>query len=471
MDNKRAALKEFSEVLLKKYGRTEQTQSFIKAELKKFKEKSRICVSDLDSFESSVKNSKFLRLSPVSPESNIYSTYNQARLTPKPNFSRENTENFLLKGTVKHTGKKKVFKMPDNPIFPLENVTHYESISNPWKNYSNFSPHSPVLEHIDVWGKIHKADFIKFQSENKRKQQKSQLEQLEYKEFLEKQIREQRKFAEIDQTPVFLPQNRFAKHREVQFIKKNLDEMVLNNYEKRKKESLNKTQEETQMVKQWELEKRQEKLKFLEKIRGKHEVDLENTLQMRKARIKRLEERSDSVRKSRELLKERISQLDSTEISKKNLINARISFVHNENRLKQLLPVPEKRSHSDFSNATSLIIGKSRVRNKEKEKNYCEELKRQIQEKNKKDLKNQELAMEQSEIWKEAEKKALEEDKNNKKAKKELQRKRREELERQVSQRMQREINEIMFTDHEAKVNKQIFEASLSILEKKSFFP
>ena len=52
-----------------------------------------------------------------------------------------------------------------------------------------------------------------------------------------------------------------------------------------------------------------------------------------------------------------------------------------------------------------------------------------------------------------------------KEQKKEKQKKIRDDLNNQISQKIDNKINEIMFTDNEAKINKKIFESSLSLIE------
>ena len=52
-----------------------------------------------------------------------------------------------------------------------------------------------------------------------------------------------------------------------------------------------------------------------------------------------------------------------------------------------------------------------------------------------------------------------------KEQKKEKQKKIRDDLNNQISQKIDNKINEIMITDNEAKINKKIFESSLSLIE------
>jgi hypothetical protein len=464
MDRRKAALNEFLEGLVSKYGSDTEKIKLIAEQINELNKKNKITVLDLDNIEK--------KLNQKIRSSQEYSTINSQKIpeniqtTPKPYIKNEsiekvNTEEFF-NYIGRQTGKKLVSKTPDSNIFPREAPGHYDS-SVVWRDYS-ISPYKKNTQDIDVWSKIHKADYIKYQKELEQKEVQKKIQKLQYKHLLDKQIQEKNTINQ-DTLINFTDQmnKQFSLPRKNYVSLKYHEEMISQKQEKLKNEIIQKKLDGINLKKQLDLESMIEKSKKIQRIKKNKELSRELLSQSQIKKLKLKDEKEMSLRRSRELLEKRINLIEFNEDYKKKFIMDKVAYAHDEQRLKILMPKNDKREVKYDGNLTSLSIGDKSYKRKPYN-SYAFDLDRQVQEKKEKNFLASSMAYAEGLMTIEDDKKALEEYELSVLNLKVQQNKIREDLANQINSKYQRKINEMMFTDHEAKVNKKLFESSLNIL-------
>jgi hypothetical protein len=195
MNSRELAIKELMEGLTNKFGSDSASKSIILSEIQKFSQsKSKISVEDIDNLENNIKrlcgfskstNSTYKNFSPCLSKRST----KEYDFKPAPNTKTADSDRNVFNSSIeaykviddsplkikksmyrskepvpntyfyKGSGKKIVSKSPDHTLFPngssLNNLTFDESL-NINKSYSK------ALGSLDDWGKIIKADHIKF---------------------------------------------------------------------------------------------------------------------------------------------------------------------------------------------------------------------------------------------------------------------------------------------------------------------
>lgn len=170
MNNRQLAIQELCEGFTMKYRADVASKKLIHSEVQKyFHNRDKITVEDIDKLEEDIKRlcgytkssstrdkismsstDKYPSLSEtitnsIDPEqSPLISNYPQATTSLSPN---------------KASGKKIVSKKPDHTIFPAEGIFSHK---HSWTDSRDFLPGKSKLSDYDDWGKIIKADHLKF---------------------------------------------------------------------------------------------------------------------------------------------------------------------------------------------------------------------------------------------------------------------------------------------------------------------
>lgn len=470
MSNKKAAIEELYKGLVRRFGSDDDTKSLIMAQIEKITKKDKISITDLDDIESNVKSYKNSKFSNYSPATTMKSkTPDQSRGSSKPIlkdlYSRNSEIEKKFFATYTRPGKKKVKRIPDNKIFPTEHSIDEKESASAWQFYSNISPNRLKKDEFDVWNTIHKADFIKYKNEVKQKLYNKKIQQNDYKHFLMQQMREakfQNRFSDENNGLTSLSFE--SSYRKLSPSTNYLRDMIEKKREKMTQEQMRITEEDQKLIQTWKQEKAKESLQTKEKSRKNRELSLELISQMQVKNSKLLHARTHSRKKSRELLQERLETHDYNEKKKQEFVLEKVSFAHDEERLRKLLPKNTSNDIESFS-LLSLPLKDNPFYTKTRAKEHYLALEKQIKAKYDQMHRENALEAEHGMIIKENDRKALLENKRKRIMMKRHQKKMREELCNQVSQKEQLKLNEGLFTDNEAKMNRKIFESSIAMLQ------
>ena len=145
-----------------------------------------------------------------------------------------------------------------------------------------------------------------------------------------------------------------------------------------------------------------EKLKhensLYEKRKKNKELSFELLNQAQSRKISLLNEKTQSLRKSRELLEERVNRLDFNENNKKKFILDKLNKAHDEKKLSELMPKLKKNDYNYDHNLTSLKITQEYTEDKSKYNDYLSVLQKQIKEKTERELEYSQTIKEQGDI-------------------------------------------------------------------------
>lgn len=474
MNSKRAALSEFYEVMLDRFGNDSETKSLIKQQIALLKNKEKISVADLETAESGIKSYQSSKYSPLSTKSFYSSKPQSIRKTPDLRLvSKKLTETELpkqYKSTSCYPNQKKSPRFPDNRIFPTESPIDVQKSAEFWRIYSCLSPKRNPNE-MDVWAQIQKADYIKYKNEMKAKTRLKKQQQNDYKIFLDQQVRQSRKFKDPEslENSLILPSSLKPSNKNSSF-RQDLDNLVSSKLVENQKIYKRQLDEDNKF-----LEKCKEEEKFqLEKIVEKKNKHKELSLEILKDSMvrKRMEMKkiTEERVKSRELMNERIVIINNTEQQQRDEMMNRVKWVHDERRLKKLLPVCQIQLSEGPGN-TGLPIGEIDTKRKQKILENNKVLEQQIKEKIEKESEDVREKAKDGERVRISGLHAMKEYEESLIQKKNKESMIRSELEKQISKKRQDQLNNLLFTDHEAKINKRIFESSLQILSKYSNSP
>jgi hypothetical protein len=467
MNNKQKALLELYEGLLEKFGSDAETKSIIKSHISNIKTKSKISVSDLETLESSIKSHRSSKNSNFSSQAS--NTHQHAlQKSPNPLFqsSQDDFHDILksYRSTSFKAGKKKISRNPDNALFPSESPTNPEKSSEIWRLYRSISPNHNK-NHFDVWGQIHKADYLKFVKEERDKSRLKKRNQKEYKDFLDQQVRDSAKFKEIKplQCSLVLPSeiSEFKKST----WKQDLDQLVARKIEKNLLQINQNIQEDSLFLEKLKNEEKEENFKKNER-KKKFKIiskDLLSECLSKKSEIQK--KMMGSRNKSRELMAIRLENMEKIENLQRDQVKNRVNWVQDEKRLRKLMPLAKTPS-SSFSGNNSLVIPERSKLKVVEELDNQKSILLQIKEKELQQHQDFKEKMKEARIAKISEFQALKEFENNESQKRENQKIMKNELESQMAQKQKRKVDELLFTEHEARLNRRIFESSLELLMK-----
>jgi hypothetical protein len=146
-------------------------------------------------------------------------------------------------------------------------------------------------------------------------------------------------------------------------------------------------------------------------------------------------------------------------------VKNRVNWVQDEKRLRKLMPLAKTPS-SSFSGNNSLVIPERSKLKVVEELDNQKSILLQIKEKELQQHQDFKEKMKEARIAKISEFQALKEFENNESQKRENQKIMKNELESQMAQKQKRKVDELLFTEHEARLNRRIFESSLELLMK-----
>ncbi|OMJ87557.1 hypothetical protein SteCoe_10736 [Stentor coeruleus] len=475
MNNRKLAIQELCEGFTVKYRADAASKKLIHSEVQKYlQNKDKITVEDLDKLEEDIKRlcgctkssstrgkvsissidkypiiSETLTSSLDPEQSPLVSNYPQAATSLSPN---------------KASGKKIVGKYPDHTIFPAEGIFSHK---HSWTDSRDYLPGKSKLSDYDDWGKIVKADHLKFLNEEKLNKIKYRNQQAYYRRVLLDQIDLKKKLKNdevvqgISRFDSF--QNSPKKNSEE---KKHLDEIVRKKKEDTEKKHQNKLEEQKAMRLRWaELEEIEIK-RMIEKRKVQCELAKEQLIQA-KARthskyiINELEKQH-----SNSLIEDSIKKIDDAEKLKIEVVHKRIQYVHDEDRLKKLLPrnTPHRRATSEMPEAQSPSFenpSSPRIKNEA----YLQALKKQIEDKRLRDSEYKKQQKEQGLLWKEQDQKAKHDDFVKKLKKLHIQKTLRDEYFDNIQAKQKKKYEDYQLSPSEVGINKKIYENSLAILD------
>ena len=467
MSNKQSALINFYKGLLEKFGSDPETKSIIKSHLSELK-KNKITVRDLDSIESSIKSYKSSNRSIISSSHYSPSDLKSTQKTPHSTLSPLkdlSPESIHQNRSTSFRPSKKPAKGPlDHSIFPSESSSNSLVSDEIWRLYSSISP-SDYKKGLDVWGQIHKADYLKYLKEVENHSRLKKNNQKVYKEILDQQLKDSIQYKDMKslQCSLILP-SELKGNSDNEAWKRELEQNIERNIERNKKLRMNENEQDLKVIEKWKLDQKLEKQNLLEK-RKRYKVlahELINTS---------LEKRYDNYDKfvksrarSRELMTQRLDSLEKSKIQHTAETLQRLNWVHNDQRLKKLLPAPLTPTPDPLS--TSLPIGTPDYNKSKKLRENQQDLLFQMK------LKQKSLESQKQELLKEAKLSHIQQQKNIQDYKISVMQKKnteqilRQELDKQIANKAKKQLDELLFTDHEAKINKRIFESSLELLNQ-----
>ena len=467
MSEKKSALINLYKGLLEKFGSDPETKSIIRSHLSELK-KPKITVKDLESIESSIKSYKLSNRS-IMPSSQ-YSPSDLKSLQKTPNsilspLKDLSPESIHQNRSTSFRPSKKQAKGPsDHSIFPTESSSNSLASDEIWRIYSSISP-SDCKKGLDVWGQIHKADYLKYLKEEENHSRLKKHNQKAYKEFLDKQLKDSIQYKDMKslKCSLVLP-SELKVNPDNETWKRELEQSIESKLERNKKLRMNENEQDLRAIEKWKLDRKLEKTKLLEK-RKRHKILahelINSSLEKRNHNYDKFVK---SRARSRELMTQRLDSLDKSKIQQTTETLQRLSWVHNDQRLKKLLPTPSTPTPDPLS--TSLPIGTPDNNKSKKLKKNQQDLLFQMK------LKQISQESQRQELLKEAELSRLQQQKNIQDFKSSIIQKKtteqalKQERDKQVANKAKKHLDEILFTDHEAKINKRIFESSFELLNQ-----
>lgn len=512
MTGKKQALGELLKGFLIKFGDSEENKLIISAEIEKtFRSKEKISIKDLDALEEillyklnpSKKLVRRVSLSPIEAKSPTYPSPTLINIKPDPsaNSTRSISNPIAINSSPYNTSglNSKAKPRRDSLIFPSPNQpnpselpdTQYSKTSN---YYTSLSPGRKTLKfHHDHWGKIARAENIKYKQEQELSQKHGKLQKQEYWLQLSKQIQDinlskQLQLKERDQEVKLIKQqvSEYESHQVQARLRKNRSKIQQKlEYEKAIQEKLNKAQanqassetEKNNILVSVQTDGLTQKIKLDQKGKLLKEIEAENlTSAMKKQKIKHELKLQDSHKDLIHLIQ---NEKDLTENQKKfkSIINEKAEIAHNQDRLLKFYPV--QKSLKDYQEEANLaekmrILQVVQEEEEKKAREAKEKLRKteevaevlavQVKESEEKKQEFKNYLKEQGEIWK------LEDFQENqsrieKKIKyKARQKEIKETLDKQVKEKQDKEIENLMLSPVESKMNSKLFSTAIKIL-------
>jgi hypothetical protein len=506
MTGKKQALEDLLQGFLLKFGDSSQNRSTISSEISKsLQSKEKITIQDLDELEEillyklnpSKKQVRRLSLSPLEIKSPSYPSPTLKHINPKPevNSTRSLSNPFPTDPQVASSK----YQRKDSQIFPSPNLPSqvYNKTSSPY-NISKFpSSLSPGRETLrfkhDQWGKIARAESIKFKQEQELTIREAKERKKDYWIQLSKQVQEQKLRKEF-----------LVKEREIEG--KNVGKLVFE-YENqvlqarlRTKQSKMQQMHDYEKIIQEKIQKNQEKKEktLLDKEKLENSA-ISNNISIKLKRshkeklLKQIEAENQStalqVRQKKQQLKDQDSHQDLlhllqvekslTENQKKfkEIIQEKADLAHNQERLLKFFPLQktlkdhlqEAEQEEKLQILKDLQEEEQKKARKIKEKHLkteevAEVLAQQVKESEQRKSEQKNYLKEQGEIWK------LEDlqFEKTRQLKKQLKREKQQEiklvLDKQVKEKEERELNYLQLTPVESKINAKIFQSAVKVL-------
>ena len=374
MTKKKQALDDLLQGFIQKFGDSPDNKKTISDEISQFlNSKSKISIKDLDDLEEIL----LYKLNPSKKGYRKYSLSPIDRITPRlrkftnsptilsikpPDFRnsmRKLSENSVVfTETQGITVSNMKYNRKDNIIFPTEYLpdSYQSKASSPIKNITP-SRRNPKANY-DEWGKIFKAESIKYERDVELSKRRYKEMKIDYSEQLSRQIDENNKKREVlrqeresETEKVIKNLNDFESFQKQQRNKK-YQSMARQKqeYENLIQTKILKYSENDEMVKldKSSLDKNflenliEEKKKFEEKARIKKAMLADNISNANRKRLEKIEEK---LRESEsDLLHLEKVQKDYSENEERHrrLITSKLSIAHDENRLLKLVKFKPK---------------------------------------------------------------------------------------------------------------------------------
>lgn len=503
MTGKKQALEELLQGFTLKFGDSAENRAIISSEISKFmKNREKIAIKDLDNLEELLlykltpvkKQLRRFSLSPIPTKQTNFPSPTlkiiKPALSPTPNRSTSIQNSSDMRNKIHLLPK---FKRKDSQLFPSAAVPEY-LYSKTSSNYSSLSPGRRTIKHVnDHWGKIARAESIKYQQEVQLSMRSGKEQQLEYWMELERQVQENKKKKEKmkneKEIEVKLLGNRISEYeKQVIENRANKNQKKLKDFEDYKKclevaQHRKLKKKETIKTDKAFLEtvltsvNDEKRLKIEEKERINKEIEAENLNRALHKKLLKKEEKIQDSQKDLIHLMQVEKDLTENEIRYKEKIREKVELVHDDQRLfkfypgqKSLKEYEEEANYKEKMNILKVIQEDEELRLKkiqDKVKNVevvAGVLMKQVKESEEKKKEFKDYIKEQGEIWKQEDEEVRERNERKRLMRKIKQKEIKEELDRQVREKEERSCSELRLNLNESKINKEIYKSAVKVL-------
>ncbi|OMJ70567.1 hypothetical protein SteCoe_31422 [Stentor coeruleus] len=508
MNKKKQALDELLDGFLRKFGDSRENRLIISEEIEKFmNNRAKIAIRDLDELEE-------ILLYKLNPSKNVFRKFS---LSPIDHYSRDPIRNSPL-GTLKNieyrSSSRNIYtdksthndsslishnsrlnhKKRDNIIFPTDHVPEDVYSKTTFKKKNPMPTLKNNRVNYDQWGKILKAESVKYQKEIEIYMKKHKEAKLDYSLQLSKQIEENNKKrlelkAERDSEVEFLgkivnnyelekEQKKFFKQQLMLKQKEEYEKVMLEKANKMNqklqtmrsdKELLNKTYVENQKEEQKKQEIKEKQIK---------DIEQENLTNAKQKKIEITERRVIDSQKDLLHLENAQVSFGENENKHRKLVYAKALIAHDEDRMMRLLKNKPK-TLKDYENEANMkeqqdllltiqeekILKKKKIdESKKKNEEITKILEKQMKDNLEKKQEFMKMVKEQGEIWKNEDDDVIEKQRVKKEMNKKRQKEIRDTLDRQIKEKEQKLIEDLQFTPVEMKINKNIYTSAVKIL-------
>lgn len=484
MESKVQALKDLYHGMIRKVGDTSSNRVIVSTEIEKLvKTKSKLSVKDLDNLETQIFQKTFNRtnenkksLSPLRNTGKGEFFFNESlkKVSPLRSLERKNES--------KTPKKKQEIKIRESFI----SVKELGEFKNSFMG--SLTPNKYFLKKkYDEWGKIIRADSVKYHKELESLKLKEKLNKLEYSNELMRQASDcknlraiEKKMREEEEKITYQRrqqeqselENNVKRQKEMMKIKEKqeLDEAFMRRINNQVQNLTMKMTEKDQNN-QSSFEYYQEEVgKQMKRFKQKKQIANDN---LYKSELKRLQQMDEKVRNLQQDLhhhETNAKTIIESEKKYKRLIEGKAQKAHNQKRLLKLIMVKPKalKEYENEASAQEMHMLQTSIERENKNDlkkienliNKREELVKvlqvQVQERDKKNLLYKSIAKEQGEIWKRQDDIAKEEDNEKKRLKKRKQKEFKHFYDSQIQHKLEKDISEMQLSPTEKQINKDI---------------